>query len=79
MRSSRRCLLVVLLTGPALVLAADEAEPDMEFLEYLGMWEETDEEWLIFEEAGDGEERVAADSADASEQAAESMENDDES
>jgi len=25
--------------------------PDTDFLEYLGSWEESDEEWLIFEEA----------------------------
>ena len=31
-----------------LVLAADEDIPDMEFLEYLGLWEESDEDWLIF-------------------------------
>ncbi len=31
--------------------AAEEAEElDAEFLEYLGMWEETDEEWLLHEE-----------------------------
>ena len=39
----------MLLCGP--VLAADEELPDMEFLEYLGSWEESDEEWLIFAEA----------------------------
>jgi len=32
-----------------LVLAADEDIPDMEFLEYLGLWEESDEDWLIFD------------------------------
>ena len=33
--------------------AADEAEeapPDEAFLEYLGLWEESDEEWLLYEE-----------------------------
>ena len=24
--------------------------PDAEFLEYLGMWEETDEDWLLLDE-----------------------------
>jgi hypothetical protein len=24
-----------------------QQDPDAEFLEYLGMWEETDEEWLL--------------------------------
>jgi len=32
------------------VLAADEEVPDPEFLEYLGLWEESDEDWLIFDE-----------------------------
>ena len=31
--------------------AEDETEElDAEFLEYLGMWEESDEEWLLHEE-----------------------------
>jgi hypothetical protein len=34
-------------TGVA--LAADAEEPEMEFLEYLGLWEETDEEWLVMD------------------------------
>ncbi len=31
---------------------ADDEEPasDAEFIEYLGMWEESDEDWLLFEE-----------------------------
>ena len=42
-----------LLTGPLIalcgaVLAADDEVPDGEFLEYLGLWEASDEEWLIF-------------------------------
>ncbi len=28
----------------------EEALPDMEFLEYLGMWEASDEEWLLLAE-----------------------------
>ncbi len=36
----------VLLTAAAL---ADDELPDMEFLEYLGMWEETDEDWQVLE------------------------------
>ena len=37
----------VFLVTPA--LAEDEQAPDSEFLEYLGMWEETDEEWVLHE------------------------------
>ena len=34
--------------GPA--TAADEELPDLEFLEYLGSWEESDEDWELFRE-----------------------------
>ena len=27
-----------------------EPEPDTEFLEYLGMWEETDEDWILLDD-----------------------------
>ncbi len=38
----------------------EEAElPDMEFLEYLGSWEESDEDWLILSESGQTEEQSA--------------------
>lgn len=39
----------VLVLGCGLVPAADDDVPDAEFLEYLGSWEESDEEWLVFE------------------------------
>lgn len=55
-------LIVLLLLWIAAAHAAvgdEEAPPEAEFLEYLGMWEETDEEWLLHEEivAADSEER----------------------
>ena len=49
--SARHTLLTVCsLTVCGLVLAADDELPEMEFLEYLGMWDESDEEWLVLEE-----------------------------
>ena len=30
------------------VVVAEDEQPDMEFLEYLGSWEESDEDWLLF-------------------------------
>jgi len=30
------------------VLADDEEQPDMAFLEYLGTWEASDEDWVLF-------------------------------
>ena len=58
------------------VVAADDEEPDMDFLEYLGMWEETDEEWLIHDEVtlADNEER-----SDPASKVEESLEKEDES
>ncbi len=76
MSASRAALAgsLLLFCGP--VLAADEELPTAEFLEYLGLWEESDEEWLIFadNDKADGEER-----SDPVPQGEESTENDDES
>jgi len=59
--------LQMLLCGVALCSSARaiaetenlDAPPDMDFLEYLGMWEESDEEWLVLarEELADHDER----------------------
>lgn len=38
------------LGAPALAEDDDAPAPDSDFLEYLGMWEESDEDWLLFEE-----------------------------
>ena len=43
-----RCASLLLLAG-GLVLAADTEEPEMEFLEYLGQWEVSDEEWVMID------------------------------
>jgi hypothetical protein len=41
---------VAVACGMAGALAAQESEaPDLSFLEYLGSWDEGDEEWLMFE------------------------------
>lgn len=50
MSVNRNALIGLLLMGASLVLAADEEMPDPDFLEYLGAWEESDEDWLLFEE-----------------------------
>lgn len=45
-----RCTTLLLLAGAGgLVLAADAEDPDMEFLEYLGQWEASDEEWVMID------------------------------
>ena len=45
---SRSVLMGSLLMGASLVLVAAEEIPDPDFLEYLGAWEESDEDWLLF-------------------------------
>lgn len=50
---ARAALLLGSVTMVGAVAAEEEQEPDMAFLEYLGMWEETDEEWQLFEDASD--------------------------
>lgn len=34
----------------------EETTRDVEFIEYLGLWDESDEEWLMLDEAQDSEE-----------------------
>lgn len=52
-------LACALCVGAGALAEEDAGELDAEFLEYLGMWEETDEEWLLHEEnlTADVEER----------------------
>ena len=76
-RGSCRNALVFLAMGAAgTVLAAEAEEPEMEFLEYLGSWEETDEEWVMLEHqmTVESEERI-----DPVPEGEESREDDDES
>jgi len=71
-----RALIAGLLVCGGMTVAAEEEEPDLDFLEYLGMWEGSDEEWQMFEEtvAADNEER-----SDPVPEGEESTENEDES
>lgn len=49
----------VLFSGGGLVCAEEEVVPDTDFLEYLGMWEESDEDWLMIDQSmtADGDKR----------------------
>jgi hypothetical protein len=51
--------LCVPVSVPAETDTKDEELPDIEFLEYLGLWEESDDEWLLLdeEEVADTDER----------------------
>ena len=76
-RSTCRNAMLVLAFGAAgTVLAAEAEEPGMEFLEYLGLWEESDEEWLMVEYQIDTESEERIDPLPEGE---ESMEEDHES
>ncbi len=49
-RRLRTFLCGLALCASSLLLAAEAEAPDTEFLEYLGMWEESDEDWLLLDE-----------------------------
>jgi hypothetical protein len=76
MSASKPVLLGALLLFGGLVQGADDEMPDEDFLEYLGLWEESDEDWLMFDApvTTENEERV-----DAVPDGEESTEKDDES
>lgn len=48
--SVRQVCMASLLTMCSLLVAADEELPEIEFIEYLGLWEESDEDWTMFSE-----------------------------
>ena len=68
-----------LLGCSAIVAADDEVMPDIEFLEYLGSWEESDEDWVVL--AAEAIEKVASENerTDPASKEKESVETDDES
>ncbi len=74
-RNPAAWLLGALLIACGVALAADEALPDAAFLEYLGMWEGPDDEWLALDDDGrraaEPEERV--DPAPAGEESTEKV------
>jgi len=55
--SARRTAAGILIGLGAMAAAAQDEPPDMEFLEYLGSWEQGDADWLLFEPAVTGDER----------------------
>jgi len=63
-----RATVCGLLLLSCAVAAEDQDEPDLAFLEYLGMWEDSDEEWQLFDET------VAAENAERSDPAPEGEE-----
>ncbi len=68
-----------LLGCSGIAAADDDVMPDMEFLEYLGLWEESDEDWVLL--AAEAVEQVASEDqrTDPASKEEESVETDDES
>jgi hypothetical protein len=46
--SVRRILIGSVLITCSLAVAADEEQPEIEFIEYLGLWEDAEEDWTMF-------------------------------
>jgi len=49
-----RFALFVAVAGFTCSAVGQEDEPDLSFLEYLGSWQEGDEEWLLVAEIEEG-------------------------
>jgi len=80
---SPRILPGLLLGVCGVVLAADNNLPEADFLEYLGSWEDSDDEWLLFDVedetlAADADEGINDERIDPALQGEESTEIDDE-
>ena len=75
---ARKLLPGLLLGACGMVLAADNELPEAEFLEYLGSWEESDEEWLIFDIDGGQMVAESDERIDPAPEGEESAEEDDE-
>lgn len=71
--------LLGLLAISGALYAEDAEAPEMEFLEYLGLWEESDADWVLL--SGDTETRIVAEDtrSDPAPKGEESAENEDES
>ena len=46
--SVKRVFIASLLMSCSVLVVADEELPEIEFIEYLGLWEESDEDWMMF-------------------------------
>ena len=78
--SARRALIGSMLMVCSFVVAADEELPEIEFIEYLGLWEDSDEDWVLFSESFNADKRAKNEQrSDPAPEGEESTENDDES
>ncbi len=78
--SGRRALLGSMLMVCSFMVAADEELPEIEFIEYLGLWEDSDEDWVLFSDSFNAEKRAKNEQrSDPAPEGEESTEKDDES
>ncbi len=64
----------------SLMVAADEELPEIEFIEYLGLWEDSDEDWVLFSDSFNADNRAKNEQrSDPAPEGEESTEKDDES
>jgi hypothetical protein len=82
--TARRSVLKVtvlwsLLAASGALLAADTELPEMDFLEYLGLWEESDEDWVLLSVEESAELAAQDKRTDPATEVEESVEYDDES
>jgi len=64
----------------SLLVAADEELPEIEFIEYLGLWEDSDEDWVLFSDSFNADKRARNEQrSDPAPEGEESTEKDDES
>jgi hypothetical protein len=72
---SRQLLRVIIACGllglSGGVTAGDDELPDVEFLEYLGSWDESDEDWLLVSDVDRVRKELTKDEQSDSEQQAE--------
>ncbi len=68
-----RYLIAILLIFCSVAVVADEELPEIEFLEYLGLWEGADDEWVMFNDPlnADNKDQQRSDPAPESEESTE--------
>lgn len=79
MPAYKATLLMLLLAVNGVLLAADSDVPETGFLEYLGLWEESDEDWILLSEEISTQVAADATRTDLEPEGDESAEKDDES
>ena len=67
------------LLAPGMTAADEETSPDLELLEYLGSWEGSDEEWMLFSEEAETANSEASQRSDPEQEGEESTESENES